>query len=482
MTLTGKFIAITILLTLVPALPTAADFDPALATKADGYQDFLDEWHRPGLGALLAIRFTDETRTEMACGHAQGDSTIWTGMHLGSQALRYMVTGDPAARAEVIDTARYFHQLMEITDTPGYIGRFAGPMTEEFECDCGDDNDWKVFGTGAYEGYYWIDHTSRDQYSGWWWGLAWAYDAVDDEAMRQTIREDITAVMQMLEDNRWHITDQNGEWTGNGAHFVGPLMRLAWTLIAAHVTDDPHYWDLLYEQFEMSDLVLWIDTLSLLNRYSEYYGNNLRHLAFQSLFRLWPDQEGLERLWSIWQTANRPWVAGTLNPWFDSVHVTGCQRLDTCDPCEMTSIREDYELILGQYWDPPSYKREVTCSEMELDPFSVRMSVFLDENPWLREIIKIHPQTLEARELTDRHWTDIYWQSGGVFEASCHTSEDQRFTGPGMDYLLAYYIGLHYGILEAEPPSGGGVSFQVPSALSKGMAVDDRAICRAGSR
>jgi len=428
--------------------PPTTPFVSELRAKANGYQAFLDRWHRPGLGALLAIEFTDEKRQQMKCGHYQGDSTIWTGMYLGSQALRYLVTRDPAARAEVIDTVRYLHQLMEITETPGYIGRFAGPNTEEFSCDCPDGNEWKVHAKGAYEGYYWIDHTSRDQYSGWLWGLAWAYDAVDDPEMRAIIRTDIAAVLQMLEDNQWHITDQNGEWTGNNAHFVGFVMRLSWILIAAHVTDDPHYWDLLEQQFKaMSDVVLWGDTLSAINRYSEYFGNNLRHLTYQSIFRLWPDREGLERLWKIWLSANRPWVEGTLNPWFDSVHVTGCLRVGECDPEELASIRSDYDRILQQYWEPPSYRREVVCSQQPLDPFSVQADAFLNENPWLREIIDIRPQTAEARELTDRHWTDIYWQSGGVFEATCHTTEDQTFVGPGMDYLLAYYIGVYYGIL-----------------------------------
>ena len=448
-----------------PAL--AGEVDPVLQAKADGYQDHIGRWHRPGLGALLSIRFTDETRTEVDCSHYQGDSTIWTGMYLGSQAIRYIVTGDPEARAEVIDTAHYMHQLMEITETPGYIGRFAGPNTEEFSCEVGDGHSWKVHGTGVYEGYYWIDHTSRDQYSGWWWGLAWAYDAVDDEAMRQTIREDFVAVMDMLEAADWHITDQHCEWTGNGAHWVGPVMRLAWILATAHVTDDPYYWNLLREQHAALTPITWFDTLSFLNRYSEYYGNNLRHLAFQTLFRLWPDGRGLVKLWTVWKTFNRPWVEGTLNPWFDSVHVTGCRSLGVCDPAELASIRDDYERILGQYWDPPSYRREVTCSDQPLDPFSVEMSELLDQIPELREIINIRPQTAEARELDDRHWTDMYWQSSGVFEAACHTAEDRTFVGPGMDYLLAYYIGIYYDLLPGGVPGGAFASRTHPTPASR---------------
>ena len=430
----------------------ADDFDTDLHEKALEYQQWIDQWHRPGLGALLSIEFTDDTLSEMECGHYQGDSTIWTGMYMGAQALRYKVLGTQAARDEIIDTAQYLHNLMEITQTPGYIGRFAGPRTPEFDCDIPDGHSWKVMGQDEWDGYYWICQTSRDQYSGWWWGLGWAYDVVDDEQMRQTIRDDFRAAMQMLLDNDWNITDQNGEYTGNGAAKVMGVLRLAWILLAAHVTEDPAYWDLLDEQYALIKPILWFDVWSFYNRYEEYFGNNLRHLAFQTIFRLWPDRERFEELWNVWQSANRPWVKNTYNPWFDAVHVTGCRRLGVCDQAEVDDIVADYELIMGQYWDPPSYKRGIQCSTQPLDPFSVWMDNFLAQVPWLESIIDIDPQTLDARELTDRHWTDIYWQSGGVFEASCNTTGDPTFVGPGMDYLLAYYLGIYHDLLPGNGP------------------------------
>ena len=46
--------------------------------------------------------YTDETLTELQRLRGSGDSTIWTGMYLASQALRYMATGDEEAREEVL--------------------------------------------------------------------------------------------------------------------------------------------------------------------------------------------------------------------------------------------------------------------------------------------------------------------------------------------------------------------------------------------
>jgi len=429
---------------------------PILERKAAGYQSFLERWHTGDLGGLTAgVQFTGEDRTEIDCVHHQGDSMIWTGMYLASQALRYRITGAPEARGEILRMVDYIHNAMDITQTPGYLARYAGIDRKPYNCHYPDDHGWKNHGTGPWEGYYWVDHTSRDQYSGALFGLSMAFDATDDPDTRAKIQRMFAAVVEMLVDNEWNITDQNGEWTGNGAAWVGPIMRLSWLVQAAHVIDEPTYWELLDAQFRINQALLSIDTWAGLNRYSEYYGNNLRHLAFQSIFRLWPDRGQLEHFYEVWQSDNRPYVAATYNPWFDAVHVTGCRRLGLCEPAEMEQIARDALLTLEEYWDPPSYVREVTCSELPLDPFSVWADEWLAGIPWLEEIVKIDPQTDEPRRLTDRHWTDMYWQST-PFERSCHTTEDRTYTGPGMDYLLAYYMGLFYGLLPGAGPYEDG--------------------------
>ncbi len=437
-----------ILIFLFCMVPTV--YSSSLGEKADDYQANLTANHRPGLGAVLTVEYEEDERINVDCYHYQGDSTIWTGMYLGSQALRYIITEEAGANDQMMEVVEYFKNAMDITDTPGYIGRFAGPDVFPFVCSkekygpYGGKGPEKVLGTGDWAGYYWYDETSRDQYSGYIWGMGWAYDTVDDEATREIIRTDLEEVMVMLADNQWHITDQNGQWTGNGAHWIGPTFRLAFILVIAHVLDKAEYWELLDQQYELLKPLLWIDTFSFYNRYKEYYGNNLRHLAFQSIFRLWPDRKRLMEIWDIWQSANRPWVEFTYNPWFDAVHITGCRRLGLCDEDEVADIVADYELILGQYWDPPSYRRGISCSDMPLDPIST--------NPFFQSVFGFTPQTQSPRELNDRHWTDMYWQSGGVFEASCETSENRKFVGPGWDYILAYYLGVYHGILPGNGP------------------------------
>jgi hypothetical protein len=444
---------------LVASSAVAQEFDPELHAKAAAYQEFLDTHLITPLGAITgAASFTDATWTEMSCLHYQGDSMIWTGMYLGSQALRYRITGDEGARQNIIGQVQYLELAHQITQTPGYVPRFAGPDEPPWNCGVGDkthgNGPQKVLGEGEWEGYYWIDETSRDQYSGYLFGLVQAYDAIDDEPTRETIRRHLTEVVEMLVNNHWNITDQNGEYTGNNAAYVGPVMRLGWLVIAAHVLDEPYYWELLDDQYRAMKPFLAFDTWSGYNRYREFFGNNLRHLTYQSIFRLWPDRARLQELWDIWQDWNRPWTRAILNPWFDAVHVTGCLRLGICNEEEMDQIIADNTRTLEKFWAAPNYRHLVNCSAQPLDPFSVWADEFLHNFPWLENLINIDPQTADARELDDRPWTDMYWQSGDCFAASCAGYEEQTFVGSGFDYLLAYWINVYYGLLPGDGPYG----------------------------
>lgn len=449
---------LTILTILLAVSPAWADFDPDLHAKAEAYQQWIETWHNGSLGALTgAVEFTDATRTEIACLHHQGDSMIWTGMYLGAEALRYMATGDEGALDEVLRVVGYMRTAMAITQTLGYIARYAGEDIPPWNCGQGDDSDWKNHGEGEFAGLYWVDHTSRDQYSGWWWGMVLSYQALEGlpeyADVREGIRDDIIDVIEMLTTNDWNITDQNGEYTGNGAAWIGPMKRIAWLVQAAYVIDTPEIWELLDQQYNLWRPVLAVDIWAGYNKYTEYYGNNLRHLDFQAVFRLWPDRARLEELYDLWMTYNRPYVERTHNPWFDSTHVTGCLRLGVCDPDDYEWIEDDHFNTLGRYWDAPSYRRARTCSDMPLDPLSVLLDDLGNQYPWLNDLINIDPITAEARELDDRHWTDMYWQST-PFEAGCNHGEDQRYVGPGMDYLVGYWMGVYYGILPGGGPFG----------------------------
>jgi hypothetical protein len=58
--------------------------------------------------------------------------------------------------------------------------------------------------------FYWIGGTSRDQYSGVFFGLGVAYDLVDDPQVRSGIASLTTLLLDFLRGHNWTVTMPNG--------------------------------------------------------------------------------------------------------------------------------------------------------------------------------------------------------------------------------------------------------------------------------
>jgi hypothetical protein len=459
MKLLSRIITLIAVLTLGCSLALASPPDPLLHQKAQDYCDYVQQWASNGMGPMDSFAsiggvceqmYTDNTLVELERLRGSGDSTIWTGMYLASQALRYMSTGEAEARDEVLRVARYLHYAKEITETPGYVARFAAldeaPWNNEYT------KGGYVQGQGVWADYFWVDNTSRDQYTGWWLGLSLAYEAVDDAQMRQTIRDDFKDVIDNLLANNWKIVDQNGVADGNGAAKVLPTMQLSWTLQAATVGADPTYWDLFDELYEKYKLYLWIDNFSFLNVYGQYFGFNLSHNTWLQLIRLVPDRERLEHLFNIWDKDVHMWVAHTHNAWYDAVWMAGCLRLGTCDQDEMDIVEADIANTLTVFRDAPNQAVNVTPPTLPLDPISVWWDALADQYPILDTIFRIEPRTADPHDFADRCWSDMIWQRT-PYHISCSGQPDNR-VGPGVDYLIAYWTSFYYGLVPSDGPYG----------------------------
>jgi hypothetical protein len=451
------------LLVAVFALPAVAEEpDPVLHAKALGYADYIHDWASNGfgpsgewdsIGGVCEQEYTDDTLTELYRLRGSGDSTIWTGMYLASQALRYMATQEPAARDEVLRMAAYAHHVKAVTQTPGYVARFVAldelPWNREYE----GGSDAKILGEGEYEGYFWVDNTSRDQYTGWWLGLSLAYEAVDDEDMRAQIRADFKDVIDTLVSNNWRIADQYGIFDGNGAAFILPTLRLSWTLQAASVGADPDYWQLFDELWDQWAWYLWIDNFSWLNTYGQYFGLNLNHNTFLPLFRLIPDRQRFDDLWAMWTWSVRKWVDWTHNAWYDSVYLAACHRGGYCDQDEIDAIAADVTNTLTVFVPAPNQARNVTPPELELDPFSVFMADLQEQYPFIEDLFRISVRTKEPHDFENRCWSDMIWQRT-PYHVSCGGTHEPTRVGPGTDFSIAYWTAYYYGAVPGDGPFG----------------------------
>lgn len=441
--------ALAALALLCAAPPAAAEpFDPYLHQKALDYDAWARTWHTTGLGGSTELYFTDETRTEIYRTGGAGDSTDWTTFYLVSQCLRYRITGEQIALDEVERIARYLHLVHTVTESPGYIARYVGYDEAPWNVESVDDPA-RVEGTGEFAGLFWLGRQSRDKFMHWFWGMAWAWDTLEDPELRTTIRDDMARVAGALQAQNWTIIDPWGQkWS---AAEIGPDIRMEILLATAHVTGDIKWWVDLALEYLIGIEVLPLGSWKGLNVYFDFYAFVNDVPVSNTLFRLWPDRANLMRYFNVWLQSTRSYTETMHFALMDAVYYGACLRLGVCDPAQVDAMRADVIHGLTVMPEAPNWQRaRPAIPELPIDPFSVFASDLIDLLG-IRDLIDIRPQTLEAHTVESRCWATHLWERS-PYHIACTAPDDPTHVAPGYDYTLPYWFGVYYGLLPGDGP------------------------------
>ena len=175
----------------------------SLHDRARAYDGWLEQWSLVA-GGVASARFSDPSLTQVAFEDGLGDSSIWTGTYLAAEALRLYVTGSPDARLHVRQLVETLHTWFNVSGDPGMLARFAAPAGSTFpfavsDLDCSSSS---AHCNIPYDGGSWdyLGYISRDQYQGVMLGYALAYQALGDadEATRELIRGDVVGFVEEL--------------------------------------------------------------------------------------------------------------------------------------------------------------------------------------------------------------------------------------------------------------------------------------------
>lgn len=431
-----------------------ADYDETLEPgplrlKAEDYDAWHKLWHQPYYGSTVEVLFTDDTRTDVEKYHGSGDSCIWTGTYLASQAFRYYVTGDPEAKENAIKMVHALDGHLHITGRPGFIARYRGPQDPKVMPEnCASDPDYcHIVNDGEYAGDFWKGNTSRDQYTGWFFGMSLAYDLVDDEDMRKMIKYDVTEVLDELISTNWWITDVDGEPT-TAAPNVMPNMQLTWSLIGYHITGEERFKQVVQKWVRNDERTFMrLTSLSLMNRYTQHYGNNLGHQTFYNLLRLakvYLSEDDYEFFKNLFDTQTHRWMRLCHNAFFNAIHMSQGKYTPYPDNDE---YQFQLEQDLTEFRPVPNYQYAMFPPPSEIDPFSVWLHDLQQQYPWLEELMgTANPQAKEAYRVPYQCATDFLWQRN-PFAISCNDVEMPRFVNPGVDYLVAYWMASYHKFL-----------------------------------
>src|SRR5713226_2773634 len=162
--------------------------------------------HMP-FGGVLDPIFTSPVSNDIAGYTRCGDSAIWTGHYLAAESYRYKVTRDPTALANAQTALAGLQSLVDVTGT-NLLARCLVPMDSPYAA--GITNEEAHNGVHTSGKNFWIGNTSRDQYSGAFFGLSVAYELLDDPGARASIQSLVTRMLDFLLAHAWLVVMPDG--------------------------------------------------------------------------------------------------------------------------------------------------------------------------------------------------------------------------------------------------------------------------------
>ena len=421
---------------------------------------------------------------------------LWSSLYLASQAYRYAVTRDAAALATIRTLMDGEVARMAITGVPGVFTRqMIPPGVPGILCPADpaqyvpdpekDDNRWVQIrsdgcvwvanatslafeptahcGLDAFAGWCFLDNVSKDEYAGHVYALGTVWRLVDDAAVRAQAAELLGQVADHLLAHDLSLVDWDGRTTEHGRFYAlafddfpgfNAAMALSFFRTAAEVTgrDDlrAFYEDCLLQERGRTRCIdqsgeVPRSYLRHLENAGVYIGNdgcesNFNNISmhFLSLFGLLAFEREPSRREAIQASlASHVWAPSGMprraelhhNTWFDFMWAAHKRLGSGSDGPALAAVR-DGACMLRQF--PASYAERAVSIPPEHVPFC--------RDRFGRDASE------HAREIADRcAGTFVWWRDPYSLSDTC-TDDPRRLEVP-TGYLLAYWMGRHFGFL-----------------------------------
>jgi len=340
-----------------------------------------------------------------------GDSAIWTGHYLAAEAFRYNVTRSPEALDNVRVALAGIESLLDVTGT-NLLSRCLIPMASPYaQAIIKEEASHGVYQNAQYP-FYWIGGTSRDQYSGVFFGLGVAYDLVADPQVRAGIASLTTLLLDFLRGHNWSVTMPNGSISTT---FIGRAdQQLSLLQVGRHV--NPARFSSTYDlyRFFLSAMVVVPISVEVLDNNS-YFKFNLDSINLFNLIRL--ESSSFKVIYHQAYDVLRHHTGDQKNAFFNMIDraLSGSNDAREADTREMLD-----EWLLRPRRDRPIDLRGVypSCGSPNLACVPV--------------------------PIVDRPRTDFLWQRNPFLLVGQGSGTIET---AGIDYILPYWMGRYYGTI-----------------------------------
>jgi hypothetical protein len=277
-----------VVLLLLAACAFAAESD-ALAISAR-----IQSTHMP-FGIVVDPIFASPDSDQVIGYTRCGDSALWSAFNLAAESFRYSVTRSDDSLSNIRTALAGLQGLVDVTGS-NLLARCAVPADSPYAAGIASEEK----NNGVYEGfianrsYYWIGNTSRDQYSGVFFGLSVTHDFVDDPDVKQSSAALVSQLLQELLRRNWILIFPNLDIN---AFQLRPDQQLALLEIGRSV--DPDRFAQTYAEMaaaKHSSVIIPI-AFDCIDQHSAYYKFNLNTINLYSLIRLETDPVNLAYYW-----------------------------------------------------------------------------------------------------------------------------------------------------------------------------------------
>ena len=311
---------------------------------------------------------------------------------------------------------------MDVTRT-GLLSRCAFPADAPFAAairsEEGPNGVYQVTLNGRV--WQWVGNTSRDQYSGVFFGLGTAYDLVPDAGIRASISSLATRMLNNLLQYSWNVVMPDG--SVSTTFVLRPDQELTLLQVGAHV--NPQVFASEYSQ--MAGRIAFAVPVPLgvdaADDHSSYFKFNLGFINLFSLIRLETN------------AGNRGWY----EKGFDEIRSTTDNHRNA-----------HFNMIDRALHGPNRVRDAETRADLDAWLKRPRRDVFVDWRGTFPSCgdpeLACHPIPVEDRPPSDFVWQLNPFQLDGGGSGIIETA--------GIDYILPYWMGRYYGVVR-EPWTPG---------------------------
>jgi uncharacterized protein (TIGR03437 family) len=233
-------------------------------------------------GTILDPIFAAPGSTQIVGYTRCGDSAIWTGHYLAAEAFRYQVTGSADALNNVRQAVSAINSLIQVTGT-NLLARCLVPLSSPYAAGIQREEAANGIYTNPSAGYFWVGNTSRDQYMGVAFGLAVAYDMVNDAGVRSSISQIAGLLIGFLSGHGWSVVMPDG--SVSTTFLVRPDQMLTLLQIGTHLNSSRFSTDYDINRILLAAGVLAPIAVDVASDDS-YFKFNLDYISFYNLIRL----------------------------------------------------------------------------------------------------------------------------------------------------------------------------------------------------